>query len=75
MDKETMLLVIAQNGLLTAAAFLDAKIKKEQRKLEKVKDEAERVKIEKGIKKTEKLAAIFRATDTGVKDYMGAVPF
>lgn len=75
MDKETLVLVIAQNGLGTCEAFLNAAVVKLRKQLDKAKTDEEKAKIQKDIDKKQKLARALNAADVGVKDYMGSSPF
>lgn len=75
MDKETMVLVIAQNGLGTAEAFLKASAAKLQKQLEKAKTEEDKAAIQKQIDKRQKLARALNAADVGVKEYMDVPAF
>lgn len=75
MDKETMILVIAQNGLGTGEAFLNAAVVKLQKQLDKAKTDEDKAAIQKQIDKKQKLARVLNAADAGLKEYMGSSPF
>lgn len=71
MDKETIALIIAQNGLNTASVILQAKAAKLEKQLAKVGDDkAAAAKLTKDINKTKKLSAALAAADEGIKAYM-----
>lgn len=69
MDKETIALIIAQNGLGTASTLLLAKAAKLKRKLETAGPD--RAKIEADIRKTEKLVIALEEANKGLLSYMG----
>lgn len=72
MDRETLILVIAQNGLKAAATFLAAKAAKAEKDAEKAKekDAAKSVKLAKDATKTKKLAAVLASADEGIAAYL-----
>ena len=71
MDKETVALIIAQNGLKTATLLLTAKVTKLEKQLAKAGDDkATATKITKDINKTKKLAAALAAADDGLTSYL-----
>ncbi|MBL8188312.1 MAG: hypothetical protein JNK38_09905 [Acidobacteria bacterium] len=70
MDKETVALIIAQNGLKTAATILTAKAAKQEKKAASASDPAEKTKLTKEANKTKKLAAALSAADQGITTYI-----
>jgi len=70
MDKETIALIIAQNGLRTASTILSAKAAKLEKQLAKAKEKPEQTKITKDMNKTKKLAAALLAADEGINAYV-----
>ena len=70
MEKETILLVIAENGLKTAAIFLTAKAIKQEKQADKAKVKETAEKLKKDAAKTKKLAAILTAADQGITTYL-----
>ncbi|MBS1791727.1 MAG: hypothetical protein JST85_28725 [Acidobacteria bacterium] len=70
MDKETIALIIAQNGLKTAATILTAKAGKQEKKAASATDAAEKTKLTKDAAKTRKLAAALAAADQGITTYI-----
>lgn len=72
MDRETLILVIAQNGLKAAATLLAAKAAKTEKDSEKAKekDAATAAKLAKDATKTRKLAAILTSADEGIAAYL-----
>lgn len=70
MDKETITLIIAQNGLKTAATILTAKANKQEKKASAATDPAEKTKLTKDAAKTRKLAAALSAADQGITTYI-----
>lgn len=69
MDKETITLIIAQNGLGTAQTILTAKAAKLRKRAEKAAgDEIDRLKAQ--AHKAERLAAALRIANEGVAEYM-----
>lgn len=69
MDKETIALIIAQNGLGTAATILAVKAAKLKKKLDKAKTPEDSRQIESDITKTEKLATALRIANEGIIQY------
>ena len=72
MDKETVALIIAQNGLGTAATILLAKKLKLEKQLAKAKPE-ELEAIRKKVVGTEKLAIALKAANDGINQYNAEV--
>ncbi len=70
MDKETVALIIAQNGLKTAATILIAKAAKQEKKAASASDPTEKNKLTKDAAKTKKLAAALSAADQGIVTYI-----
>lgn len=70
MDKETITLVIAQNGLGTAVTLLTTKAIKLHRKAESTTDPATKAKLESDAKKAEKLAGAMKIANDGVTQYI-----
>jgi CRISPR/Cas system CMR-associated protein Cmr5 small subunit len=70
MDKETTILIIAQNGLTTAAALFTAKATKLEKQADKATDPATKTKLTKQAAKTRKLAAVLTSADTGITTYL-----
>lgn len=70
MDKETITLIIAQNGLKTASTILAAKAAKQEKKATSVTDAAEKAKLTKDAAKAKKLAAALSAADQGISTYI-----
>ncbi|MDX2041619.1 MAG: hypothetical protein SF097_10230 [Acidobacteriota bacterium] len=70
MDKETVALIIAQNGLKTAATILAAKAAKQEKKAATATDPAAKTKLAKDATKTKKLAAALSAADQGITTYI-----
>lgn len=68
MDKETIALIIAQNGLGTAAALLIGKKVRLERQLAKAKPEDQDA-IRQKIQNTEKLAVALRLANEGIVSY------
>lgn len=73
MDKETIALVIAQNGLGTAATILLAKKIKLEKQHGKAKTPAEAGKLAEQARRVEKLAIALKAADDGIKQYTAEV--
>lgn len=69
MNKETIALIIAQNGLGTAATLLSAKAVKLKKQWEKAKDDAARAAIQKQITKANKLAVALKIANDGIIQY------
>jgi hypothetical protein len=70
MDKETVILIVAQNGLKTASALFTAKTAKLEKQAEKAKDAAIKTKLTKEAAKAKKLASILVAADEGLTAYL-----
>lgn len=71
MDKETLALIIAQNGLKTASLLLTSKVAKLEKQLPKAaSDKAATTKLTKEITKIKKLAAALAAADDGLSSYL-----
>lgn len=71
MDKETLALIIAQNGLKTASLLLAAKVAKLEKQLAKAGDDKQAAaKLTKDINKTKKLSAALAAADDGLTSYL-----
>lgn len=70
MDKETIALIIAQNGLKTASTILAAKAAKQEKKAATLADAAEKTKLTKDAARTKKLAAALVAADQGINTYL-----
>jgi CRISPR/Cas system CMR-associated protein Cmr5 small subunit len=70
MDRETTILIIAQNGLKAAAALFASKAAKLEKQAEKAKDPAAKTKLTKDATKAKKLAAILTSSDTGITAYL-----
>jgi CRISPR/Cas system CMR-associated protein Cmr5 small subunit len=70
MDKETTILIIAQNGLKTAAIFFSTKSDKLGKQAEKSEDKAAKSKLMKKAAKAKKLAAILISADEGITAYL-----
>ena len=68
MNKETIILIVAQNGLKTAWTFLSAKAAKQEKQADKAKENVDQLK--KKANKTKKLAAILTAADEGITAYL-----
>lgn len=71
MDKETVALIIAQNGLKTASLLLSVKVTRLEKQLAKAgNDKPTATKLTKEINKTKKLAAALAAADDGLASYL-----
>jgi hypothetical protein len=70
MDKETIIIVIAQNGLKTASSLFTSKTAKLEKQAEKAKDTATKSKLTKDAAKAKKLASILIAADEGLAAYL-----
>ena len=70
MDKETTILIIAQNGLKTAAALFTSKAVKLANQAEKAKDPATKTKLTKQAAKAKQLSAILTSSDEGITAYL-----
>lgn len=69
LDKETVALIIAQNGLLTAATLVAANAAKLERRKAKSQDVVEIAALTRQIRKAEKLAAALRAANDAIAQY------
>ncbi len=69
MDKETIALIIAQNGLGTAATLLNAKAAKLKKQWEKAKSDVDRALIQVQITKANKLAVALKLANDGIVQY------
>ena len=69
MDKETIALIIAQNGLATAASILAAKVAKLQKQAAKEADPMNIAALAKQIKCATKLSAALKAANDGITEY------
>lgn len=70
MDRETTILIIAQNGLKTAATLFASKATKLEKQFDKATDDAEKKKAKKSMDKAKKLAAVLTAADQGITSYL-----
>ncbi len=70
MDKETTILIIAQNGLKTAATLFRTNAVKLEKKADKAKDPATKTKLTKDAAKAKKLSAILTSADEGITAYL-----
>jgi len=70
MDKETTIIIIAQNGLKTAATYFTAKSAKLDKQAEKATDPAAKSKLTKDAAKARKLSSILNASDQGLTSYL-----
>jgi hypothetical protein len=73
MDKETIALIIAQNGLGTASTLLAAKSAKLKKQLDKEGDDVKRAALEKKITKAEHLSTALRIANEGIVEYQVAI--
>lgn len=69
MNKETIALVIAQNGLSTAVTILKSKAAKQEKAAEKATDKTQKAQLANAAKSTLKLVAALQAADEGIKSY------
>jgi len=69
MDRITLALVIAQNGLRTAAGLLTAKASKAESQAAAASG-AEAAKLKKDAAKSRKLASALNAADAGITSYL-----
>jgi len=69
MDRITLALVIAQNGLRTAAGLLTAKASKAESQAAAASG-AEAAKLKKEAAKSRKLASALNAADAGITSYL-----
>ncbi len=70
MDRETTILIIAQNGLKTAATLMSAKAARAEKQAEKASDPAVATKLKKSAAKFKKLASVLTASDEGITAYL-----
>jgi hypothetical protein len=70
MDKETIIIIVAQNGLKTASALLTSKSSKLEKQADKAKDAATKSNLTKEAAKAKKLASILIAADDGLAAYL-----
>jgi hypothetical protein len=70
MDKETTIIIIAQNGLKTASALFSAKALKLEKQAGKAKDSATKSRLAREAARTRKLATILIAADEGLTAYV-----
>ena len=70
MDKETTIIIIAQNGLRTASGLFTAKSLKLEKQAGKAKDTAAKSKLTKDAASAKKLASILIAADEGLTAYL-----
>lgn len=68
LDKEAIALIIAQNGLATAATLLNAKAAKLRKKFDKATGDA-KAELGTQIRNTEKLATALRLANDGIIQY------
>lgn len=69
MDKETIALIIAQNGLKTTATLITAKAVRLRAKAGKTADETVKAKLLSDADKASKLATALRIADEGINQY------
>jgi CRISPR/Cas system CMR-associated protein Cmr5 small subunit len=74
MDKETIALIIAQNGLSTAITILKSKAARLERSSEKASDPKNKAELLNSAKNALKLVAIIQAADDGIRSYMTNTP-
>ncbi len=70
MNKITIALIIAQNGLRTSASLLSANAAKLDAQAAASTDKAEQTKLKKKATKARKLSQILTAADAGITSYM-----
>jgi CRISPR/Cas system CMR-associated protein Cmr5 small subunit len=70
MDKETIIIIVAQNGLKTASALFTSKSAKLEKQADKAKDSAAKNKLTREVAKAKKLASILIAADEGLAAYL-----
>jgi hypothetical protein len=70
MNKITIALIIAQNGLRSAASLLAASAAKHDSQAASSTDKAEQAKLKKKSAKARKLAQILSASDAGITSYL-----
>jgi hypothetical protein len=69
-NKLTIALIIAQNGLRTAASLLSAGAAKDEASGAKAADKKEADKLKKKSSKAKKLAQVLSAADAGITSYL-----
>jgi hypothetical protein len=70
MDKETTILIIAQNGLRTAATLMSSQAIRLEKQASKTQNKQEAKNMQKKAAKKKKLAAALIAADEGIAAYM-----
>ncbi len=70
MNKLTIALIIAQNGLRTAASLLTANATKDDASAGKATDKKEADRLKKKAAKAKKLAQVLTAADAGITSYL-----
>ncbi|HMV51702.1 MAG TPA: hypothetical protein PLD20_12960 [Blastocatellia bacterium] len=70
MDKETLALVIAQNGLGSAQTLIQIKAATLQKQADAEQNAAAKKKLLARMRKAQKLAAALKAADTGLAEYL-----
>jgi hypothetical protein len=70
MDRLTTILIIAQNGLKTAASILISNAKKLDGQSAKATDPKEAARLKKKADKSRKLANVLNSADVGITNYM-----
>ena len=70
MDKETTIIIIAQNGLKTASSLFTSKSAKLEKQADKAMDSAAKSKLTKEAARAKKLASILIAADEGLAAYI-----
>ena len=70
MNKLTIALIIAQNGLRTSASMLSANAAKQEAQAAAATDKAEQTRLKKKAAKSRKLAQILTAADAGITSYI-----
>jgi len=70
MNKEMTILIIAQNGLKTAATLFASKAARLEKKLKNLTDKKEIAALNKRLGKAKKLASILTAADEGIIAYI-----
>lgn len=70
MDKLTIALIIAQNGLRTAATLITASATKQDTQAAAAKDTKEAAALKKKAAKGRKLAQVLTAADAGITSYL-----
>ena len=70
MNKITIALIIAQNGLRSAASLLSANAAKQESQASASTDKAEQARLKKKAAKARKLAQVLSASDAGITAYL-----